>query len=180
MGSFADKAAALGAMFSSALGSVSYFLNSFGQDLGSFLRNFSLGGDAGKLGGSGPFGSGAGLNPFFQLNMRDFSAGKNVIPNAEDFKNEIGETLDIAPEDLKDISTETLLGLLQQVLPEEFATLMGGLTGATEADIQEWVDKSTENLVLDMLGLDGVPTYEDPNFIDYLTEYYSFRKRHRN
>ena len=175
MASLADKAAALGAMFSSALGSVSYFFNSFGQDLGSFLRNFSLGGDAGKLGGSGPFGSGAGLNPFFQLNMRDFSAGKNVIPNAEDFKNELGETLDIAPEDLKDISTETLLGLLQQVLPEEFATLMGGLTGATEADIQEWVHKSTENLVLDMLGLDGVPTYGDPNFLDYVTEYYSFK-----
>jgi hypothetical protein len=173
--SLADKAAALGATFSSALGSVGYFFNSFGQDLGSFLRNFSLGGDAGKLGGSGPFGSGAGLNPFFQLNMRDFSAGKNVIPNAEDFKNELGETLDIAPEDLKDISTETLLGLLQQVLPEEFATLMGGLTGATEADIQKWVNKSTENLIVDMLGLDGVPTYGDPNFIDYVTEYYSFR-----
>jgi len=175
--SLADKAAALGATFSSALGSVGYFFNSFGQDLGSFLGNFSLGtfGAGGQLGGSGPFGSGAGVNPFFQLNMRDFSAGKNVIPNAEDFKNELGETLDIAPEDLKDISTETLLGLLQQVLPEEFATLMGGLTGATEADIQEWVHKSTENLIVDMLGLDGVPTYGDPNFIDYVTEYYSFR-----
>jgi len=175
--SLADKAAALGATFSSALGSVGYFFNSFGQDLGSFLSNFSLGtfGAGGQLGGSGPFGSGAGVNPFFQLNMRDFSAGKNVIPNAEDFKNELGETLDIAPEDLKDISTETLLGLLQQVLPEEFATLMGGLTGATEADIQKWVNKSTENLVLDMLGLDGVPTYGDPNFLDYVTEYYSFR-----
>ena len=177
MASLADKAAALGATFSSALGSVGYFFNSFGQDLGSFLGNFSLGtfGAGGQLGGSGPFGSGAGVNPFFQLNMRDFSAGKNVIPNAEDFKNELGETLDIAPEDLKDISTETLLGLLQQVLPEEFATLMGGLTGATEADIQEWVNKSTENLIVDMLGLDGVPTYGDPNFLDYATEYYSFR-----
>jgi hypothetical protein len=175
--SLADKAAALGATFSSALGSVGYFFNSFGQDLGSFLSNFSLGtfGAGGQLGGSGPFGSGAGVNPFFQLNMRDFSAGKNVIPNAEDFKNELGKTLDIAPEDLKDISTETLLGLLQQVLPEEFATLMGGLTGATEADIQKWVNKSTENLIVDMLGLDGVPTYGDPNFIDYITEYYSFR-----
>ena len=53
MASLADKAAALGATFSSALGSVGYFFNSFGQDLGSFLSNFSLGtfGAGGQLGG---------------------------------------------------------------------------------------------------------------------------------
>ncbi len=165
MASLAEKIAAAGGALGAAIGTMSQAIglgdpsNRGANRLASLL---TLGGPS--------------LNPFFQLDLRNFSVVTGGIPDGEDFASQdfagqVESVFDLPSGSINAEDLPQLLGTLRQLYPEEFTTLVGGLTDASPGEIQGWINQSARDLALDILGVDSMPRYGTPEFGEFYVEY---------